>query len=162
MKGPRMAGAIAGPIARKALGGRGGYGALAPLAAAWADVVGPTLAGQCRPERVSFPRGRRDEGTLTLTVDPLAALEIQHETGLILDKVNRFMGHRAIARIKLVHGRVTTAVRNRPPPPEPPLAAAEEAEIADLVAAVPDGGLRHRLAELGRHLYARDRQRTSK
>ena len=51
-------------IARQALGSKG-Y-AEAGLFTHWAEIAGAQLAASSLPIKLSFPRGKRDEGTLTV------------------------------------------------------------------------------------------------
>ena len=62
-------------IAGAALGKRGFGEAL--LVAQWPAIIGETLAQGVFPEKLSFARGERREGTLHLRVAPGLALEIQ-------------------------------------------------------------------------------------
>jgi hypothetical protein len=51
-------------LAKEALGSRG-Y-AEAGLFTHWAEIAGASLAASSLPVKLSFPRGKRDEGTLTV------------------------------------------------------------------------------------------------
>ena len=58
MSRPKSLSALASPIARSALGKR--YAALGALLEDWPHIVGPALAERALPEKLDFPRGRRD------------------------------------------------------------------------------------------------------
>jgi hypothetical protein len=78
-------------------------------------------------------------------VEGPAALEIQHLSAVILERVNRFFGWQAIGRIAL---RQAPLRRRQPPAPPPPL----DPEIAARIAAslpVEDEDLRQALGRLG-------------
>ena len=86
--------------------GRRGFG-VATIVNDWADIVGPLLAKHTFPEQISYPRGSRLDGTLNLRIDNSAiALELQHLTPQIQDKINTHYGYRAINRIKILQGPV--------------------------------------------------------
>ena len=71
----------------------------------WADIVGGEIAAHSEPLKISWPRAVGDEApepaTLVLRVEGPAALEIQHLSAVILERVNRFFGWQAIGRIAL-------------------------------------------------------------
>ena len=97
--------ALAGEVAKVAgpvLGKRGF--ATAQLVTQWEAVVGAEWAQKLGPERLDFPRGERQGGTLRLRAAPGAALEAQHCTPLLLERINGFFGYRAIERIMFVQG----------------------------------------------------------
>ncbi len=141
--------ALAGEVPRIAapvLGKRGF--ASAQLVAEWASVVGAELAAKISPDRLSFPRGERRDGTLRLRVAAGLALEVQHRTPLILERINGFFGYGAVSRLVLVQG--PPALPPRPVPQRPrPLSAAERAALDRRLARIEDPGLRDALRRLG-------------
>lgn len=72
----------------------------------WPEIVGDTHARICAPEAIRFPPGERSEGILDLVVTPTHAPLIQHVIPEIMERVNRFFGYRAVARVKLRQGVV--------------------------------------------------------
>jgi hypothetical protein len=77
--------------------------ASAELVTRWEDIVGAEIAAHSEPIRLNWPRRvdgeEHDAGTLVLRVEGPAAIEIQHLTALICERVNRFLGWRAIGRL---------------------------------------------------------------
>lgn len=142
----RALSALLPTVTAKACGRRGlGDGV---LLARWAEIMGPEIAACCAPEKVSYPRGARLDGSLHLRVVPERAVEIQHLAPRILDRINGFLGYRAVARLKLVQAPLAVA----PAPPAPKTRALEPAERAALtgrLAAVGDPDLRAALDRLG-------------
>jgi hypothetical protein len=67
----------------------------------WERIAGPHLAPLCTPVKVSFPRGSKQDGTLTLSVDGGHATLVQHQQNLLLEALAIYFGYRAITRIKL-------------------------------------------------------------
>ncbi|NNG03950.1 MAG: DUF721 domain-containing protein [Inquilinus sp.] len=150
MSRPKSLSALASPIARAALGKR--FAALGALLEEWPHIVGPALADRTLPEKLDFPRGQRDGGVLHLRVAPADALEIQHDTPRILERLNGHFGYRAVERLRLVQAPPTPrrpAKRRRPGPP------IDTEELAAAVDCVDDPELRERLARLGRALSSR-------
>lgn len=76
----------------------------------WPEIVGPAHAQVCTPESIRFPPGEKSEGILQLVVLPAHAPLIQQVVPEIMDRVNRFFGYKAVARVKLRQGEV------KPPP----------------------------------------------
>lgn len=124
------------------------------IAAEWPNIAGAAIAAHSLPERISFPPGKRNRGTLHLTVAPGGfAVEIQHLEGPLLERVNSFFGYEAVNRLHLVQAPLPPAPAPAPPPPV--LEPQEEREIHDLVAAVTDDVLRERLESLGQGVRKR-------
>ncbi len=116
----------------------------------WADIVGPEIAAHSEPIKINWPRPAGDEmpdpATLVLRVEGPAALEIQHLSAVILERVNRFFGWQAIGRIALRQAPLRRrASPKRPALPDPEVAA----RIADSLPAIEDESLRQALARLG-------------
>ena len=130
--------------------------AAASIVENWANVVGPMLASRTLPERITFPTGKRDEGTLHLRVDSGAlALEIQHQEHLVVERINGFFGYGAVARLRLIQ---------RPMPPRPGGSVASttsqpddqaQYDASQLQSDDTDPELRAALERLGRAVYRR-------
>jgi hypothetical protein len=89
-------------VAAVALGKRG-FGE-AQLITQWEAVMGSELADKLSPDRLSFSRGERREGTLRLRVASAFAPEAQHLEPLLIERINAFFGYRAVARLVFVQG----------------------------------------------------------
>jgi len=72
----------------------------------WPEIVGERHAQVCMPESIRFPPGEKSEGILQLVVLPAHAPLIQHVIPEIIERVNRFFGYKAVARVKLRQGEV--------------------------------------------------------
>jgi hypothetical protein len=121
----------------------------------WADIAGPEIAAHSEPMKITWPRANAagdlsddspEPATLVLRVEGPAALEIQHLSAVILERVNRFFGWQAIGRIAL---RQAPLRRHEPPTPPPPLDPEVTARIAASLPAIEDETLRQALARLG-------------
>jgi hypothetical protein len=115
----------------------------------WHDIVGPEIAGHSEPLKINWPRAATDEksepATLVLRVDGPAALEIQHLSAVILERVNRFFGWQAIGRIAIRQA----PLRRREPSQPHKIDDAAAARIADGLPDVKDDNLRQALGRLG-------------
>lgn len=141
-------------IAKTALGSKG-Y-AEAGLFTHWAEIAGASLAASSLPIKLSFPRGRRDEGTLTVRCGGSAALELQHLAPSVLERINGHFGYRAVARLKIEQGAVAARQVTAAPPP---LTRLEQNEVSEATATVADPDIRASLSRLGTAIRRRDKQR---
>ena len=120
------------------------------LVTRWAEIAGTEVARHSEPLRMQWPRpveGQPQEpATLILRVEGPAALEIQHKSDVILERVNRFFGWSAVGRLALRQAPLSH--RNRPSPQRAPDAGAVEA-VAKTLSGVEDEELRAALARLG-------------
>jgi hypothetical protein len=120
------------------------------LVTRWAEIAGPEIARHCEPLKIQWPRpvaGQPQEpATLVLRVEGPMALEIQHASDALLQRVNRFFGWSAVGRLALRQGPLSR--RDRPAPPRAPDAKAV-AKVAETLSAVEDEELRAALARLG-------------
>lgn len=87
----------------------------------WPEIVGAIHARVCAPEAIRFPPGEKTEGILELVVLPANAPLIQHVVPEIIERVNRFFGYRAVARVKLRQGAVKPPREMEPARPPPSL-----------------------------------------
>jgi hypothetical protein len=72
----------------------------------WDEIVGPRYANVSTPESIRFPAGKKSDGTLELVVEGAHAAMMQHVVPEIVDRVNRFFGYSAVARVRLRQGEV--------------------------------------------------------
>jgi hypothetical protein len=134
-----------------------GFGS-AELVTRWTEIVGVDIARHSEPIKIqwarpvppSSPRGERsggmqEPGTLLLRVEGPAAIEIQHLTNVICDRVNQFLGWRAVARIRLQQAPLRRGQGSKTRAPD--LVAA--ARIAASLPEIADEDLRQALARLG-------------
>jgi hypothetical protein len=123
--------------------------ASAELVTRWTEIAGAEIAAHSEPIKIQWPRPiegeEREPGTLVLRVDGPAAIEIQHLTSVICERVNRFLGWRAVARVGLRQAPLRRgAVKTRRAPD-----AAAAARVAAALSDIDDEELRLALARLG-------------
>jgi hypothetical protein len=149
-----------GPISAKSLGAilgktidevfaRQGF-ASRELVTRWAEIAGAEIAAHSQPMKVQWPRPVGDAppelATLVLRVEGPMALEIQHQSGVILERVNRFLGWQAFGRLALRQAPLSRPEK-RPVRKGPD--AAKVSEVAQTLDAVEDEALKDALARLG-------------
>lgn len=132
--------------------------AAAEIVTLWAELVDPEIARSTRPERIDWPRRRGFEddaepATLVLACDAAGALLVSHQAPQILERLNAFLGWRAIGRVRVVQ----RPARPRPEAARPerrPLTPAAERRLAEAVGAIAAPPLAAALARLGRAALA--------
>jgi len=118
----------------------------------WREIVGERYAGISCPESIRFPHGRRSDGVLTLVVEGAHAPMMQHVAPAIIERVNRFFGYAAIARINFKQAMVQLA-RTRKRAASPSLKPLPT-ELGDSLRAIEDPELRACLEALARGVAA--------
>lgn len=121
----------------------------------WPEIVGPRHARVCTPESIRFPPGEKTDGILQLVVVPAHAPIISHVIPEIIERVNRFFGYKAVARVKLRQGAV------KPPPPReaptaPPSLRPIPLELGESLRDIGDPELRAVLESLARNLGTKE------
>src|ERR1700675_3686913 len=113
------------------------------LVTRWVEIAGPEMAAHSEPLKIQWPRpveGQPQEpATLVLRVDGPMALEIQHASDVLLERVNRFFGWSAVGRLALRQGPLS---RRQPPAASGAPDAGKVAEVAQTLSSVDDEGLR--------------------
>ncbi len=119
------------------------------LVTRWAEIAGPEVSAHSEPLKIQWPRpveGQPQEpATLVLRVEGPMALEIQHASDVILQRVNRFFGWSAVGRLALRQAPLSRRERPSSRPPDPKAVA----QVAETLSSVEDEELRAALARLG-------------
>jgi hypothetical protein len=123
----------------------------------WPAIVGAELAEFTMPDRLVWPRRREDaeepssqkgwrtEGAiLVLRVEGPRAIEVQHRSGQILERLNTYFGYRAVVEMRILQAPVTRKMPRVPSPSAP-----VEADTLPPSAPIEDERLRKALSRLG-------------
>ena len=120
------------------------------LVTRWAEIAGAEIATHCEPLKLQWPRpveGQpQDPATLVLRVEGPMAVEIQHASDVILERVNRFFGWHAVGRLALRQGPLS---RRQVPASARVPDKSEVEEVARTLSSIEDEELRAALARLG-------------
>ncbi|WP_424629547.1 DUF721 domain-containing protein [Bradyrhizobium sp. SYSU BS000235] len=120
------------------------------LVTRWSDIVGAHVGANSEPMKIQWIRPVGDQppepATLVLRVNGPMALEIQHTSDVIIERVNRFFGWNAIGRIALRQAPLT---RRSPRKTAKGPDGATVAKVASTLSEVEDDNLRAALARLG-------------
>jgi hypothetical protein len=80
----------------------------------WAEIVGAQLAPWTEPVSLRWPQrgpgadpdGAREGAVLTVKVETAFALDLQHMTPQVVERVNRFIGWKCVGKLALKQGPV--------------------------------------------------------
>jgi hypothetical protein len=149
---PRALGTTVEKLTRPIFGKRGF--SEAAIVTDWASVIGAELARHTRPERIAFARHSRSEGTLHLRVaNSGLALELQHLEPQLIERINRYFGYRAVARVSISQGPVRSP-EEKPVAPEKTLDPVSQKALESKLSNVTDPDLRMALERLGQRILA--------
>jgi hypothetical protein len=134
--------------------------ASAELVTRWREIAGNDIAAISEPIKIQWPRASpspsaaanaagsgwgQPAGTLVLRVEGPAAIEIQHSAQVICERVNRFLGWRAIERIAYRQAPLRRVARK----PRRKADTAAAARVAARLPEIADDDLRSALSRLG-------------
>jgi hypothetical protein len=131
----------------------------------WPAVVGEELAGFTAPDKLVWPRRnedreaaspqsawRADGAILVVKVDGPRAIELQHRTEQILERVNAYFGYRAVAQLRFIQAPLPKAKVTAGPQEQEPSDAGKP-----VVGVAPDAksGLAEALGRLGAGVHGK-------
>jgi hypothetical protein len=108
----------------------------------WAEIVGARYAAVSQPESIRFPRGKREDGVLHLVVRGAHGPMMQHIAPEIIERVNRFFGYPAIARISFRQDALATPPARPAPRVAPPSLKPANPELGESLRAIADPELK--------------------
>lgn len=124
----------------------------------WASIVGADIASYTAPERLKWPRisdvtgdpdseaDARPGATLVVRVDGPRAVELQHKTQQVIERINAAFGYRAVAELRFVQAPIEVAQPKGHHLPSP--TAEEPPQAAEELASIQDEALRRALSRL--------------
>jgi hypothetical protein len=119
------------------------------LVTRWAEIVGPEIAAHAEPVKLQWARAADGEpaepATLVLRVEGPAAIEIQHQSNIVLERINRFFGWQAVGRLALRQA----PLKRRDTPARTTVDTEAAARVAAALKDVNDDNLRMALGRLG-------------
>ncbi len=130
----------------------------------WPEIAGQEFRETTRPEKIDWPRRIHEDdpfkpATLVIACEPSSALFLQHEQTSILERINTFLGFRAIDRIKILQKPVRTV------PAKPAtagiaksLSVEQEARLDAMLEAIDDPELKGALKKLGRGVLSKHKE----
>ncbi len=135
----------------------------AKLKGRWAEIVGESLSKVCEPVRIIRARSTAASpkaGALEVRVSGSFAAVVQHQSVILIDRVNLYLGGRIIDRLRIVQGPLSETPKKQPLSRPAPLNASEEVALQAMVADVGDEKLKKDLMRLGRAVMQRRKTNT--
>ncbi len=130
--------------------------AVSRLLTHWSEIVGPDVAGCCRPVEVTYGRGFGATLSLLTTGAQAPMLEMQKDK--IRDRVNACYGYAAVQKIRIPQTAATGFAEGQavfePAPPAHPKQADISPEARRSASVVSDAGLRDALERLGANILS--------
>lgn len=133
----------------------------------WAEIAGSQLAQYSFPQKIVFPRDKKNNGCLYLSVPTGAfAVEIQHREKYILDKINTYFGYNAVSSLKILQNNELELKGYQAHPqkkvPDRTISAQEQEEIKNASYEINDQNLKEILIKLGHSIYANNNEKEKK
>ena len=116
----------------------------------WPEIVGERYAQASSPESIRFPYGKRDDGVLTIIASGAHAPMMQHVAPTMIERVNRFFGYAAVARVVIRQGTLPLQTRRAAPQPSKPVPV----DLGDSLRTIADPELKTVLESLARGVAA--------
>ena len=89
------------------------------IALEWPQIVGASLAKVTLPERISYPKRDRRDGTLYLKVAGGSfATELIHFEPQLIERINRYFGYQAVSKVRILQGPITHPATHQNATPE--------------------------------------------
>ena len=118
----------------------------------WPEIVGERYARVSSPESIRFPAGKKSGGVLNVVVQGAHAPLMQHLAPVIVERVNRFFGYHAVAKLAFRQGAPLT---RKDQPSRPELGAVSK-ELGEGLREIADPELRACLEALAVSIEASD------
>ncbi|MDD3669393.1 MAG: DciA family protein [Alphaproteobacteria bacterium] len=134
-------------LTRPILGKRGFTGI--DILAGWSDILGEELARGVVPEKLTFAKDARTNGTLHVKTSGGAfAILFEHQKAKVIARINTYFGYPAVARIQITQGSLPTP-QQKPAPVAPNATPERERELRAKLAHIRDDALREKLVRIG-------------
>lgn len=118
----------------------------------WPEIVGERYAKVSSPESIRFAAGKKSGGVLNIVVQGAHAPLMQHLAPVIVERVNRFFGYRAVAKLAFRQG---APLARKEKPARPQLRAIPK-ELGEGLREIADPELRACLEALAMSIEASD------
>lgn len=120
----------------------------------WGRIVGADLSRASVPLKLVFPRGSRQGATLHVRTESAFAPILQQRAPSVIEKVNRYLGYAAVARLEVKQGPLPK-VGIQQSLQKGPLNASQKQSIKDLVGEGELSPLKQAVRNLGELVLSR-------
>lgn len=125
----------------------------------WKLIVGTQFAQFCQPEKITFPLEKRTGGRLILKTTSSFAPELQFQEPIIIDRINKYFGYRAVDKLIIRHGM--TATNNLVKRKERPLSDEMRSHLQESVEGISNEDLQQALMNLGVGIMGKSESKTA-
>jgi hypothetical protein len=126
----------------------------------WETIVGSSMGQYSYPERISFPRAARQGGTLFVRVEGSFALELQHRSVEILDRINTYFGYGAVEKLVIKQGPLPPRIIKKRMG-KPSLTKDQKSHLTATLHDTKDDRLRNALHSIGEHVLSENTEEPS-
>lgn len=120
----------------------------------WHLIVGERFASFCLPERIDYPFEKKTGGRLVIKTTSSFAMQISFCEPLIIQKINRYFGYKAVERLSISHSFLKTTPTRKIP--EPTLTQEQKESLEHLLGDIEDPALKNALYNLGEGILLKD------
>ena len=126
----------------------------------WENIAGSELSQYSIPQKITFKRDEKNNGTLHLAVPSGAfALEIKHKEKIIIEKINQYFGYNAVSSLKIIQNQDIPLKEDKPVNNNKSLVSEEEEKyIHSISKPVKNANLRKALENLGRSVLQNNKK----
>ena len=143
------------PLIKRSFGKRGFQNSA--ILTDWDMIVGKRLAKYSVAERILYKKAMRTQGVLHIKVFGAMATEFDHQSNLIIEKINQYMGYKAVGSIKLHHTQEIPAKSDKPKKektaPQTTPDDFDEQGLRDAIEGLEEGALKEQIMRIGRHIF---------
>ena len=116
----------------------------------WPEVVGEDLSKGVKPEKISYSKSQRTNGTLHVICQGGSyAVLLEHRKKIILERINTFLGYSAVSDIKIRQGIFNALKENSSSNIEQTLTKEQKDLLKEKVSIISDDELNMAALQLG-------------
>ena len=143
------------PLIKRSFGKRGFQNSA--ILTDWDMIVGKRLANYSVAQRILYKKAMRTQGVLHIKVFGAMATEFDHQSNLIIEKINQYMGYKAVGSIKLHHTQEIPARDDKSKKEKTVLKTMpddfDEQGLRAVTDGLEEGALKEQLTRIGRHIF---------
>ena len=148
-------GSALSPLIKRSFGKRGFQNSA--ILTDWDMIVGKRLVKYSVAERILYKKAMRTQGVLHIKVFGAMATEFDHQSNLIIEKINQYMGYKAVGSIKLHHTQEIPARDDKLKKEKTVLKITpddfDEQGLHDVIDGLEEGALKEQLTRIGKHVF---------
>lgn len=124
----------------------------------WNLIAGEHIGKCSNPRRLSFRQGSSADGTLFVEVyNSIAAMEMEHLSPVIIEKIALYFGYKAVSKIKIIQnpGGGSKSDNKDFYRKTPNLSDAQKQRLSVMLDGIADEDLKNKLASFGQYILSK-------